>query len=79
MGKEGKGRKGGWGKKEGENVKVTEWGGILGKKKKMCKNKRKVHGLLPRRKVLFWALLDFASNIYQKNLFCSFICLFLTR
>ena len=36
---EGKERKQGRGKKTGEKDKGTEWGGILQKKKKMCKKK----------------------------------------
>ena len=38
-GKEGKERKGGRGKKEGDKCNGTEWDGILGKKKNICKKK----------------------------------------
>ena len=38
-GLEGKERRGGRGKKEREKGKGTEWGGILGKKNKVCKKK----------------------------------------
>ena len=43
-------------KEEGEKGKGTEWGGTLGKKKKACKRKEGVIGLLPGRKLFFWSL-----------------------